>query len=80
MLGAVKRRQTDHEVALAGAWWGSVFERSKRLKPLGHYLKIARGQKQSANEVAATFEAMQSRGLKVRVRKVPLPSPDGASG
>lgn len=38
MLGAAKRRSDDYAHAIAGAWWGELFAREKKVKPLAEYL------------------------------------------
>lgn len=72
MRGAVKARKIAHEHALAGAWWGSYFDREKRLGPLGKYLnKMRGGGKDRGAEVATAFKAMEKRGLGVKVKRIP---------
>lgn len=72
MRGAVKGRKIVHEQAVAQAWWGSYFDREKRLAPFGKYLKKLRndGPNRSA-EIASAFKAMEKSGLNVKVRKIP---------
>ena len=75
MKGAADGRQSDHEMAIATAWWTNYLRSQKRIGPLGKYLKMIRGETktaaQKATEIATAFKSMAKRGLAVTVRRIP---------
>lgn len=79
MLGAAKRRSDDYAHAIAGAWWGELFAREKKVKPLKDYLPKPvltdaeeRAEREAGGKkVLAMMRSMAAAG-KATIRKVKL--------
>lgn len=70
MAGAAKRIQREAELALAQAWFGERFHRTKKLKPLPTYLAEMRPRKsQTPADMLAALRALQAAGAPITIRK-----------